>query len=76
MYVRIGYFFILVSLVVLFLFVASFQVGDPDFRLLLVGLAMLFTGIFAVRRNRKPSERTGRFRMFGKIRSRNNKDGE
>lgn len=76
MFVRIGYFFILVSLGVLFLFVASFQVGTPNFRLLLVGLVLLFTGIFVVRRNREPSEGTGRFRMFGRMRSRNNKDGE
>ncbi|MFC1996508.1 hypothetical protein ACFLXI_02735 [Chloroflexota bacterium] len=76
MFMRIGYFFIIVSLIVLFAFVASYQVDNPDYSLLLGGCALLFIGIFMVIRNRRPSEKAERFRMVHKARSRKNKNGE
>ena len=70
MFLRVGYFFIIVSLVVLFTFGASYQVDEPRYSLLLVGLALIFIGILMVIRNRQPSEKADRFRMFRKMRSR------
>ena len=72
MYLRVGYFFIMVSVIVLFIFVASYQTDDhdPNYGLLLGGLLMIFVGIVMVIRNRRPSEKAERFRMIRKMRSR------
>ena len=70
MLLRIGVFFIMISLVVLFVFVASYQIDNPSYSLLLGGLALIFVGVFMVIRNRRPSEGTGRFRSIRKLRSR------
>ena len=70
MYLRIGYFFITASVIVLFVFAASYQVNDPDYKLLLSGLGIIFIGIVMVIRNRRTSEKADRFRMLGRMRSR------
>lgn len=72
--VRIGYFFIMISLLVLFIFAASYQIDDPKYSLLLGGLALIFMGIFMVVRKRRPSEKAERFRTIQKMRSRNKKN--
>lgn len=76
MLVRVGYFFIMVSLLVLFVFGASYQVDAPNYKLLLSGLALIFIGVFLVIKNRPPSEDTGRFRRFRKTRSREKQNNE
>lgn len=70
MYERIGYFFIIVSLLVLFLFVASYQVDEPNYSLMVIGLFFIFIGIVMVVKNHRPSEKAERFRMLRKMRSR------
>jgi hypothetical protein len=70
MFMRIGIFFIMISVIVLFIFVASYQVDDPNYSLLLGGLALIFIGIFMVIRNRRPTEKAERFRTIRKLRSR------
>ena len=76
MFVRVGYFFIMVSLIVLFVFFASYQVETPQYNLLLAGLALIFIGVFMILRNRQKSEKAGRFRMVHKMRSRKKQKGE
>jgi LPXTG-motif cell wall-anchored protein len=76
MFVRVGYFFIIVSLIVLFVFFASYQVETPQYNLLLAGLALIFIGVFIIIRNRKNSEKAGRFRKVNKIPSRQKQKGE
>ena len=74
MFIRVGYFFIMISMIVLFAFVASYMVDTPNYKFLLGGLAMIFIGVFIVVRNRQPSEKAVRFRMVRKMRSRNKND--
>jgi hypothetical protein len=76
MLVRVGYFFILVGLVVLFVFSASYQVNAPRYSLLLGGLALVVIGGFLVAKNRPPSEDAGRFRRFQKKRSGKKQNGD
>jgi uncharacterized membrane protein HdeD (DUF308 family) len=64
MLVRVGYFFFLVGLLVMFVFVASYQVNAPRYNLLLIGLILIISGVFLVVKNRPPSEDAGRFRRF------------
>jgi hypothetical protein len=70
MYKRIGYFLIVASMMVLFVFAASYQVNDPDYKLLLGGLVIIFIGVFMVIKNRRASEKADRFRMLRRMRSR------
>jgi uncharacterized membrane protein HdeD (DUF308 family) len=76
MLVRVGYFFFLVGLLVLFVFVASYQVDAPRYSLLLGGLALVISGIFLVVKNRPASEDAGRFRRFRKTRSGKKQNGD
>lgn len=76
MLVRVGYFFIPVGLLVLFIFGASYQVNVPRYNLLLVGLALVVIGVLLVVKNRPPSEDPGRFRRFRKSRSAKNQNGD
>jgi uncharacterized membrane protein HdeD (DUF308 family) len=76
MLVRVGYFFFLVGLLVLFVFIASYQVNVPRYSLLLGGLFLVISGIFLIVKNRPPSEDTGRFRRFRRNRSVKNQNGD
>ena len=73
MLVRVGIFFITISLVVLFVFVASYQVDTPRYSLLLGGFVLILIGVFMIIRNRQPPEKAERFRIFRKMRSRKSK---
>ena len=76
MLVRVGYFFFLVGLLILFVFVASYQVNVPRYNLLLIGLLLVVSGVFLIVKNRPPSEGTGRFRRFRRQRSEKNQNGD
>ena len=76
MLVRVGYFFFLVGLPVLFVFVASYQVNAPRYNLLLIGLFLVISGVFLVVKNRPPSEDTGRFRRFRRKSSEKKQNGD
>ena len=76
MIVRVGYFFIMVSLIVLFAFVASYQVDTPNYSLLLVGLGFIFFGIIIVIKNRQRPEKAERFRLVRRMRSKNKDNQE
>ena len=76
MLVRVGYFFFLVGLLVMFIFVASYQVNAPRYSLLLLGLFLVISGVFLVVKNRPPSEDAGRFRRFRRNRSEKNQNGD
>ena len=67
---RVGYFLIMISIIMLFVFAASYQVNKPDYGLLLGGLLVIFIGVVIVIKNRRPSEKADRFRTIRKIRSR------
>ena len=70
MFLRVGYFFIIVSVIVLFVFAASYQTEDPNYSLLFGGLLLISIGIVITIKNRRPSEKSERFRMLHKLRSR------
>ena len=76
MLVRVGYFFFLVGLLVMFVFVASYQVNVPRYNLLLIGLLLIISGVFLVVKNRPPSEDAGRFRRFRRKGSGKDQNGE
>jgi uncharacterized membrane protein HdeD (DUF308 family) len=76
MLVRVGYFFFLVGILVLFVFVASYQVNVPRYNLLLIGLLLVISGVFLVVKKRPPSEDAGRFRRFRRKRSKENQNGD
>ena len=76
MLVRVGYFFFLVGLLVLFVFVASYQVNVPRYNLLLIGLILIISGVFLVVKNRPSSEDTGRFRRFRRKSSEKKQNGD
>jgi uncharacterized membrane protein HdeD (DUF308 family) len=76
MLARVGYFFFLVGLLVLFVFVASYQVNVPRYNLLIIGLFLVISGILLVVKNRPPREDTGRFRRFRRKGSGKNQNGD
>jgi hypothetical protein len=76
MFERVGYFFIMVSGIVLFVFVASYMVDTPNYYLFLGGVALLIIGFYIVRRNRQQPEKAERFGLVRKMRSRKKKNGE
>ena len=76
MLVRVGYFFFLVGLLVMFVFVASYQVNVPRYNLLLIGLILIISGVFLVVKNRPQSEDTGRFRRFRRKGPGKNQNGD
>jgi len=63
---RIGQFFFLVGLLVMFVVYASFVNGTPDFNIFLIGLGSILLGTFTIMRNRKRSSESERFRLFRK----------
>ncbi|HBX70050.1 MAG TPA: hypothetical protein DEH25_11915 [Chloroflexi bacterium] len=65
---RIGQFFFLVGLLIMFVFSASFANGSPYFNLFLIGMALISLGIFMMIRNRKPRSESERFRRMRKLR--------
>lgn len=65
---RIGQFFFLVGLLVMFVVYASFMNGTPDFKIFLIGLGSILLGTFTMMRNRKRSSESQRFRRFRKMR--------
>jgi len=70
---RIGQFFILVGLAVLFAFVASYQAGEPDALLALIGLGATGLGIFIRIKKRRPPGEPQYFRRLRKLRSKKKK---
>ena len=76
MFKRIGYFLIMISFIVLFVFIASYQIDQPDYSLLLLGLALIFLGIFMVIKNRKQTEKADRFRLVRRMRNPRKKNGD
>ena len=76
MLVRVGYFFFLVGLLVLFVFVASYQINVPRYSLLLIGLFLVISGVLLVVKNRPPSEDSGRFHRFRRKGSGKNQNGD
>lgn len=71
---QIGLFFLVVGLLVVFIFAASFQVNQPEYVACLIGLASLMLGAFLIYRYRRRPAETDRFRLIGKMRNRKKKD--
>jgi cadmium resistance protein CadD (predicted permease) len=65
---RIGQFFFLVGLLVMFVFFASYMSETPKYNLFLIGLGSIFLGVFIMVRSRKPSGESERFRHIRKLR--------
>jgi hypothetical protein len=76
MLVRIGYFFIIVSLIMIIIFVTSYQAGMPLYNLFLIGLLLIMLGNFILIRFRKSHEKTERFHLIRKMRSRDKNEGD
>jgi len=66
---RIGQFFFLVGLLVMFVFSASFMNETPDFKIFLIGLGSILLGMFIMIRNRGRSGESERFRRIRKTRA-------
>lgn len=71
---QIGFFFLVVGLIIVFMFAASFQVGRPEYFLCLMGLASLMLGAFLAYRYRRTQTSANRFRMINKMRRKEKKD--
>ena len=65
---RIGQFFFLIGLLVLFTFFASYMNATPYYSLFLIGLGSTFLGVIMMIRSRKPSGESERFRRIRKLR--------
>ena len=68
---RIGQFFFLVGVLVMFVFAVSLANETPQGNLLLVGLAATGLGIFIMYKNRQSPGESQRFRRIRKLRSKN-----
>jgi hypothetical protein len=66
---RIGQFFFLVGLLVMFVFSASFMNETPDFKIFLIGLGSILLGMYIMIRNRVRSSESERFRRIRKMRA-------
>ena len=71
---RVGQFFLMVGLVVMFIFVASYQLGDPNFSFFFLGLGALILGAFLIFKHRKRGGEAERFRWIRKMLSRKKKE--
>jgi len=67
---KIGRFALLIGIFLLVLFFFSDLSHDPEFSILLVGLATSFVGILLLRWGRVPVQPSGRFRIFQIFRKR------
>jgi hypothetical protein len=82
---KIGQYLLFVGLIILILFFASDQAGDPIFSLFCVGILLIPLGIYTMFRFRQPPAPSDRFsavrkwqqaRKAAKQRQRDKKDGE
>jgi hypothetical protein len=67
---RIGQFFFLVGLLVIFMFAASLANETPQGTYLLIGLPTTILGLFIMFKSRQPPGESQRFRRIRKMRSR------
>ena len=65
---RVGQFFFLVGLLVMFVFFASFVTATPHYNLFLIGLGSVLIGAFIMVKSRKPPGESERFRRIRKLR--------
>ena len=61
---RLGQFFFIVGLVLLIIFAATLQSGDPQFSLFLPGLFGFALGFLLIWRGREPGEPSDRFHSW------------
>jgi uncharacterized membrane protein YfcA len=61
---QIGMFFLFVGMIVVFVFVASLQLGSPEYSYCLIGLFLVLLGGVLVYRNRRTPEPAKRFRIL------------
>lgn len=67
---KLGKFFLLVSIILIFLFVASDIGGTPDYAVFLGGFFTMAFAILLLRRPRDSNEEKPRFRLIRKLANR------
>jgi hypothetical protein len=76
MFLRIGYFFLPIGLLLLFVFGASYQVDSPDYSLFLAGIVSIIIGVVIIVKNRPAPTDAGRFRLFRRKSKDDNGNGD
>jgi hypothetical protein len=61
---QIGMFSLFVGMIVVFIFVASLQLGSPEYSYCLIGLLLVILGGYLIYRYRRRPEPAERFRIF------------